>query len=185
MWVWIVVAVLVVLVLFVILTYNRLVGLRNRVRNAWSQIDVQLKRRHVLIPNLVNAVQGYLDHERAVLENVTNARAAAISAGNNVAERAQAENQLSQSLRSLFAVAEGYPQLRANENMLAMQEVLSSTENRVAFARQGYNDSVMQYNTSRETFPSVLVAGPLGFNPESLFELDDVAERAIPQVQFS
>lgn len=185
MWVWIVVAVVVLIVLFIVLTYNRLVGLRNRVRNAWSQIDVQLKRRHDLIPNLVNAVQGYLDHERGVLENVTNARAAAISAGNNVAERAAAENQLTQSLRSLFAVAEGYPQLRANENMLAMQEELSSTENRVAFARQAYNDSVMQYNTARETFPAVLVSGPLGFRQETLFQLDDVAERAVPQVQFS
>ena len=185
MWVWIVVGVVVVaLLLFMILTYNRLVGLRNRVRNAWSQIDVQLKRRHDLIPNLVNTVQGYLDHERGVLERVTAARAAAISAGGNVAERAQAENELTQSLRSLFAVAEGYPQLRASDNMLALQEELASTENRVAFARQHYNDSVMQYNTSCETFPAVLVAGPLGFNPETLFELQDVAERAVPQVQF-
>jgi LemA protein len=185
MWVWIVVgAVIVVLLLFMILTYNRLVGLRNRVRNAWSQIDVQLKRRHDLIPNLVNTVQGYLDHERGVLERVTTARAAAISAGGNVTERAQAENELTQSLRSLFAVAEGYPQLRASDNMLALQEELSSTENRLAFARQHYNDSVMQFNTARETFPAVLVSGPLGFHPETLFELQDVAERAVPQVQF-
>jgi LemA protein len=184
MWLWIVVAVVALLVVFVILIYNRLVGLRNRVRNAWSQIDVQLKRRHDLIPNLVNAVQGYLDHERGVLERVTTARAAAISAGGNVTERAQAENELTQSLRSLFAVAEGYPQLRANENMLALQEELSSTENRVAFARQHYNDSVMQYNTARETFPAVVIASPLGFRHEALFELEDVAERAVPQVQF-
>ena len=173
------------LIVWIIAIYNGLIGKRNQVRNAWSQIDVQLKRRHDLIPNLVNAVRGYLDHERQVLENVTNARSAAIAAGNNVPQRAQAENQLTQSLRSLFAVAEGYPQLRANENMLALQEELSSTENRIAFARQFYNDSVQSYNTSREVFPSVIVAGSFGFREEALFQLEDpVAERAVPTVQF-
>lgn len=182
---WIVVGIVVVMLILVMVVYNRLVSLRNRVKNAWSQIDVQLKRRHDLIPSLVNAVRGYLDHERDVLDRVTTARSQAIAAGDNVAERAQAESQLTQSLRSLFAVAEAYPQLRASNNMLALQEELASTENRLAFARQHYNDSVMQYNTARETIPTVFVAGVLGFGPEQLFELEDITERAVPQVQFS
>ncbi|HUG13669.1 MAG TPA: LemA family protein [Thermomicrobiales bacterium] len=183
---WIIVgAVVALIVLFLIFTYNRLVGRRNQVRNAWGQIDVQLTRRHDLIPNLVNAVKGYLEHERGVLERVTEARAAAIAAGGDVERRAEAENQVTQALRSVFAVAEGYPQLRASENMLSLQEELSSTENRIAFARQHYNDSVMEYNTSRETFPAVLVAGALGFRHQALFQLDAAApERAVPQVQF-
>jgi LemA protein len=186
MWVAIGVGVVVLLlIVWVVAIYNGLIGKRNQVRNAWSQIDVQLKRRHDLIPNLVSAVQGYMQHEREVLENVTNARAAAIAAGNNVGQRAQAESQLSQSLRSLFAVAENYPQLRANENMLALQEELSSTENRIAFSRQFYNDSVQSYNTSRETFPSVIVSNSLGFRQESLFTLDDIADRVVPTVSFS
>jgi LemA protein len=185
MWGWIALGVAVVIVLFLILTYNRLVGRRNQVRNAWGQIDVQLNRRHDLIPNLVNAVRGYMQHERGVLERVTEARSQAIAAGANVEQRSAAENQLTQALRSVFAVAENYPQLRASENMLALQEELSSTENRIAFARQFYNDSVMEYNTARETFPAILVAGPLGFRHEPLFTLDvAAAERAVPQVQF-
>jgi LemA protein len=185
MWGWVALGVAVVVVLFLIFTYNRLVGRRNQVRNAWGQIDVQLNRRHDLIPNLVNAVRGYMQHERGVLERVTEARAQAIAAGANVEQRSAAENQLTQALRSVFAVAENYPQLRASENMLALQEELSSTENRIAFARQFYNDSVMEYNTARETFPAILVAGPLGFRHEPLFTLDvAAAERAVPQVQF-
>jgi LemA protein len=186
MWVVIViVAVVVVLGLYVVLTYNGLIGKRNRVSNAWSQIDVQLKRRHDLVPNLVNSVKGYLAHEREVLDRVTTARSQAIAAGGNVAQRAQAENQLTTGLRSLFAVAEAYPQLRANENMLALQEELASTENRIAFARQFYNDAVLEYNTSRETFPANMVAGPFGFQQATLFELaDPVAERTAPVVQF-
>lgn len=181
---WIGIGVIVLVVLWIIAVYNGLIAKRNRVSNAWSQIDVQLKRRHDLIPNLVNAVKGYMEHEREVLENVTNARAAAIAAGGDVAARAQAENQLTQTLRSLFAVSENYPQLRANENMLSLQEELSSTENRVAFARQFYNDSVMEYNNARETFPSSIFAGAFNFAPAQLFELTDVAEREAPQVQF-
>lgn len=178
-------AVVAVIVLLAILTYNGLVGKRNQMRNAWGQIDVQLNRRHDLIPNLVNAVRGYMDHERDVLDRVTTARAQAIAAGGNVTERAEAENQLTQAVRSLFAVAESYPQLRASENMLALQEELSSTENRIAFARQFYNDSVMQYNTARESFPAVLLAGAMGFHPGDLFTLDAAApERAAPVVQF-
>jgi LemA protein len=180
---WIIVGGAVVIVLYVIVVYNGLVAKRNQVRNGWSQIDVQLKRRHDLIPNLVTAVQGYLQHERAILENVSRARQQAIAAG-GVAERAQAENTLTQTLRSLLAVAEAYPVLRASENMRAFQEELSSTENRVGFARQFYNDSVAEYNTARERFPATLVARPLGFAPAELFELQDQAERATPQVRF-
>jgi LemA protein len=186
MWVWIVVAAVVaVVVIALIALYNGLVGKRNQVRNAWGQIDVQLNRRHDLIPNLVNAVKGYMAHERDVLDRVTTARAQAIAAGANVEQRAQAENELTRAVRSLFAVSENYPQLRASENMLALQEELSSTENRIAFARQHYNDSVMSYNTARETFPAVLFAGAMGFREERLFTLDVTApERAVPQVSF-
>src|SRR5947207_6321401 len=145
---WIIVGVVLLLILvWVGMTYNGLVRARNLVDEAWSGIDVQLKRRHDLIPNLVEAVKGYMQHESGVLDNVTRARAAAISAGGDVAARAGAENALTQSLRSLFAVAESYPDLKANQNMLALQEELVSTENRVGFARQFYNDSVMEYNT--------------------------------------
>ncbi|HAX25968.1 MAG TPA: LemA family protein [Thermomicrobiales bacterium] len=178
-------AIVVLVILFAVLTYNGLVGKRNQMRNAWGQIDVQLNRRHDLIPNLVNAVQGYMNHERDVLDRVTTARAQAIAAGSNVAQRADAENQLTQAVRSLFAVAEAYPQLRASENMLSLQEELSSTENRIAFARQFYNDSVMQYNTARESFPAVIFAGAMGFHAGDLFTLDEAApERAVPAVQF-
>jgi LemA protein len=186
-----VLAVLVLLVLIVVVVaamavgiYNGLVGKRNRVQNAWSQIDVQLKRRHDLIPNLVNSVKGYMTHEREILERVTQARANAIAAGNDVTARAAAENTLTQAVRSLFAVAEAYPNLRANENMLALQEELSSTENRVAFARQHYNDATMEYNTAQQTFPAVLFAAALGFQPATPFAVDDATERAVPTVAF-
>jgi LemA protein len=181
---WIVLGVAVLLVVYAIAVYNRLVSRRNRVSNAWSQIDVQLKRRHDLIPNLVNAVRGYLQHEQQVLEQVTRARAQAIAAGDNLPARAGAENELTRAVRSLFAVAEAYPALRAGENMMALQEELASTENRVAFARQFYGDSVLEYNTARESFPAAVFAGALGFRPALPFALDDPAERAVPQVQF-
>jgi len=186
MWVAIAVGVvLLVLAAILIIIYNGLIGKRNQVRNAWGQIDVQLNRRHDLIPNLVNAVRGYMEHERGLLERIAEARTRAIAAGGNVQQRAEAENQLTGALRSLFAVAENYPQLRASENMLALQEELSSTENRIAFARQHYNDSVMEYNTARETVPAVFFAGMLGFSKEPLFTLDAAApERAVPQVAF-
>lgn len=172
-------------VLFIVVIYNRLVGLRNQVRNGWSQIDVQLKRRADLIPNLVNAVQGYLDHESRVLTEITNARARAMAAGDNVAQRADAENQITSALRSLFAVAENYPQLRSTENMMQLQEELSSTENRIGFARQFYNDAVMEYNTAREVFPAVLFAGLMGFKHADSFNLDATpADRAVPEVRF-
>jgi LemA protein len=180
----VVVGIVVLLVVFVVGVYNDLVSKRNRVRNAWSQIDVQLKRRHDLIPNLVNTVKGYLAHERAVLENVTRARQEAIAAGNDVAARAPAENALTQAVRSLFAIAEAYPELKANQNMLALQEELSTTENRVAFARQHYNDAVLEYNNACQTLPNAFLAGPFGFSPETLFQVETAAERGVPQVQF-
>ena len=170
------------LVFFAIATYNGLVGLRNRVQNAWSQIDVQLKRRHDLVPNLVNAVKGARTHEREVLARVTEARSAAIAAGNDVGARAAAENGLTQAMRSLFAVAEAYPTLRANENVRALQEELASTENRIAYARQFYNDSVMEYNTAQQTLPAVLFATSLGFRPSQPFAIEDASERAVPTV---
>lgn len=181
---WIVIAIVAALIVYLIVTYNGLVTKRNRVHNAWAQIDVQLKRRHDLIPNLVNTVKGYLQHEREVLEQVSRARQQAIAAGSDVPARAAAENVLNQAMRSLFAVAEAYPDLKANQNMLALQEELSSTENKVAFARQFYNDSVLHYNTARETFPGNMFALSFGFLPESLFALDDTTERIAPRVQF-
>jgi LemA protein len=179
-----VVVVAVVIGIAAMVIYNGLVSLRNRVQNAWSQIDVQLKRRHDLIPNLVNSVKGYLTHEREVLEQVTQARANAIAAGNDVVARADAENALSGAMRSLFAVAEAYPALRSNENMLALQEELASTENRIAYARQFYNDAVMEYNTAQQSFPAVMFAASLGFRSADSFSLDDPAERAVPTVSF-
>lgn len=185
MWPLIIIGVIVLLlVIFLVLTYNNLVGKRNQVRNAWSQIDVQLKRRHDLVPNLVEAVKGYMAHEQNIIEQVTSARQAAITAGDNVEQRAQAENQLSAGLRQLFAVAEAYPQLRASENMMSLQEELASTENRIAFSRQFYSDAVTTYNTARETLPAAIFAGMLGFKPAALFAIDTEAERAVPQVQF-
>lgn len=178
-------AVIVVVVVWAIAVYNGLVTGRQRVRNAWSQIDVQLKRRHDLVPNLVAAVKGYMAHERQVLEEVTRARSAAVAAGNEVTARAEAENQLTRALRSLFAVSEAYPELKAGQNMLALQEELSSTENRIAFARQFYNDAVLAFNVAVQRFPANLVAGSLGFREEPMFELTDVAERAVPEVRFN
>lgn len=180
---WLVVVFPVLLVLFVIVSYNRLVGLRNRVKNAWAQVDVQLKRRHDLIPNLVETAKGYMAHEAGVLESVTKARNQAMGA-TGVAGAAEAENALSQTLRSLFAVAEAYPDLKANTTMLALQEELSSTENKIAFARQFYNDTVMTYNNGTQQFPGVVFAGIFGFQQETLFQVDDPAEREAPQVKF-
>jgi LemA protein len=171
------------LLLFLVWIYNRLVTLRNRVSNAWSQIDVQLRRRHELIPNLVESVKGYMTHERGVIDSITQARQQAISAGGDIAARATAEGTLSRSLRSFIVQAEAIPQLRASETMLALQEELSSTENRIAFARQHYNDSVMEYNTSLETVPNNLLANTFGFAPKALFAADD-ADRQPVAVKF-
>jgi LemA protein len=175
--------VIVLLVLFLIGLYNGLVRLRQEVKNAWAQIDVQLKRRYDLIPNLVNTCKGYIAHERGTLEAVTKARQQAIDA-KGVAEKAGAENFLTQTLRSLFAVAEAYPDLKANQNMLALQEELSSTENKIGFARQFYNDSVMKYNTRIQTVPANVVAGMFNFTAEEFFELEDAAQRLAPKVEF-
>jgi LemA protein len=192
---WIVLAVVVAIVLFGIAVYNRLVALRNRFKNAFSQIDVQLKRRYDLIPNLVEAVKGYLGHERQTLEAVTRARGEAVSAESRAAAApgdpaamqalARAEGALGGALGRLLAVFESYPDLKANQNVLGLQEELASTENRIAFARQAYNDSVMAYNTRRESFPEVVLAGMFGFAPAELLQVTESAEeRKAPKVSF-
>jgi LemA protein len=169
---WIVLGVAVLLVLFVIVTYNRLVRLRNRVEAAWSQIDVQLRRRHDLIPNLVETVKGYAAHERETFEAVTRARQQAVAA-QGVEDKAQAENMLTQTLRQLFAVAEAYPELKANENFLALQEELTGTESRIAFSRQFYNEQVLAYDNALETFPSNTIAGAFSFEAKPYFEAEE------------
>lgn len=170
------------LVLFFVATYNRLVVLRNRIENAWSQIDVQLRRRYDLIPNLVETVKGYAGHERTVFERVTEARAKAIAAG-SVGEQGQAENMLTQALRSLFAVAENYPQLRASENFQSLQTDLADTENKIMFSRQFYNDTVMQYDNLRESFPTNVVARTAGFGTKEYFEAEATSREPV-KVQF-
>lgn len=177
------IAILVLVVFPVIAIYNGLVRLRNQVKNAWSQIDVQLKRRHDLIPNLVETVKGYMTHERETLQNITDARSRAVSA-TGVAQTAQAESALTRALGQFYAVMENYPDLKANQNFLGLQEELSSTENKIGFARQFYNDQVMQYNTKLETFPSNLVGTTFNFEPAQFFEIEDAAERAVPKVSF-
>src|ERR1700760_823501 len=163
---WVTGGIAVLLLLYLVSLYNRLVALRNRVRNGWSQIDVQLRRRHELIPNLVESVKGYMAHESGIIETIARARQQAITAGGNIEARAAAENNLSRSLRSFIVQAEAIPQLRASENMLSLQEELTSTENRIAFARQYYNDSVMAYNTAIATVPSNVFAGMFAFTAE-------------------
>lgn len=185
----------VVVALFAMTQYNALVALRNRFKNAFSQIDVQLKRRHDLIPNLVETAKGYLKHESQTLEAVTQARNLAQSAGSRASanpgdpaamkELAGAEAGLTGALGRLMAVAEAYPDLKANANMMQLSEELTSTENKVAFARQAYNDSVMAYNTKREVFPTNIVAGMFNFGPAELFQIEDPAEKQAPKVSFS
>lgn len=162
--------IVVLLAVFLISVYNNLVQLRQRVQNAWAQVDVQLKRRYDLIPNLVGAVKGYAQHEKATLEGVTQARNMAMNAG-NIQEQMQAENMLSSALRSLFAVAEAYPELKANTNFMQLQAELTDTESKIAFARQFYNDTVQKFNTKIELFPTNLVAGMLGFAMVDYFNL--------------
>jgi len=174
-----------VIVAFVIGIYNGLVGRRNRIDEALAQIQVQLKRRHDLIPNLVNAVKGYMNFEQKVLTDVTNARAQAVSAGaQGVAAQAQAENMLSSTLRSLFAVVENYPELKANQNVLSLQEELTTTENQISFSRQHYNASVLDYNNAIQVFPNSLLAGMFGFTKRDFFEAEPEAA-AVPQVDLS
>ena len=176
-------ALLVGVLIWVVGIYNGLVRLRNQVKNAWSQIDVQLKRRHDLIPNLVETVKGYAGHEKSTLEGVTQARARAVSA-NGVGEQAQAEQELSGALGRLMLVVEQYPDLKANQNFLGLQEELTSTENRIGFSRQHYNDSVMVYNTKIQSFPPNIIAGMFNFGEEEFFELEDAAAREAPKVAF-
>jgi LemA protein len=180
--VWIVVGVVVVLLLWAVATYNRLVRYRNQIDNAWSQIDVQLRRRYDLIPNLVNTVKGYAAHEKQIFENVAAARSAGIAA-KGVGEQAQAENQITQALRQLFAVVENYPDLKANQNFLALQEELTGTEGKIAFARQFYNDQVLGYNNLIQQFPSRVIAGFGGFKAREYFQIEEAAAGPV-QVQF-
>jgi LemA protein len=182
---WIILGILVVLILWFVFIYNGLVRLRNQVKNAWAQIDVQLKRRHDLIPNLVETVKGYKDFERATLEAVVKARAGAQQAvGQGVGAQAKAEGELSGALSRLMVVVEQYPDLKANQNFLALQEQLTSTENKISFSRQFYNDSVLNYNNKIQMFPSNLVAGMTGFKQGEFFEVKEEAERAVPKVSF-
>ncbi len=181
----IVLVILVVIALFVIGIYNGLVGRRNRVDEALAQIEVQLKRRHDLIPNLVNAVKGYMGFEQSVLTKVTEARANAVAAGaQGVAAQAQAENMLTSTLRSLFSVVENYPDLKANQNVLELQEQLTTTENQISFSRQHYNASVLDYNTSIQTFPALVFVGMFGFGKRDFFDAEPEAAN-VPAVDLS
>ena len=172
-----------VVVLFVISMYNSLIQLRNRVKNAWSQIDVQLKRSHDLIPNLLETVKGYMKHEREIMENITKYRSQAMDAG-TVGEKAQAEGLLSGALGQLRVQVENYPDLKANQNFLSLQEELTSTENKISFARQSYNDQVLFYNNKIQMFPSNIIAGIFKFIQEEFFQVEDEKERAVPKVSF-
>jgi LemA protein len=193
---WIVLGIIVAVAIWAIMIYNGLVALRNRFKNAYSQIDVQLKRRYDLIPNLVETAKGYIKHERETLEAVIKARNVALAASQAASAKpgepaamqqlGQAEGALTGMLGRLFALAEAYPDLKANQNMLALQEELSSTENKVAFARQAFNDSVMEYNTKRESFPDSIVAGPFRFDAAELLQATEAAEeRKAPKVSFT
>ncbi|MEX0654247.1 MAG: LemA family protein [Phycisphaeraceae bacterium] len=172
-----------ILAFWVIAAYNRLVRQRVQTENAWSQIDVQLKRRHDLIPNLVNTVKGYASHERETLEAVTKARQQAVDAS-GVQDQAQAENMLTGALRQLFAVVESYPDLKANQNFMQLQEEITGTENRISFSRQHYNNTTSQYNTAVQSFPSNVIAGMFSFKQRDFFEIEDTAHRDAPQVSF-
>jgi LemA protein len=185
-WLWVIIGIVAIIIIAFITIYNGLVRLRNQVKNAWAQIDVQLKRRHDLIPNLVETVKGYMKHERGTLEAVTKARNLAqqlTSAGPG--ERGKVEGELSSALNRLLAVAERYPDLKASQNFMALQEELSSTENKISFSRQFYNDSVMQYNNQTQMFPSNVIAGMAGFKPGEFFEVTVAAEKEVPKVSFT
>ena len=182
----IVLAIVVIVVLFLVLTYNRLVTMRQRVKEAFSDIDVQLKRRHDLIPNLVETVKGYAAHERGVFDEVTQARAGAIAAGaQGPQQRAAAEDMLTGALRSLFAVAEAYPQLQAVQEFKDLSENLRDTEDKIQFARRFYNGQVRDYNTALQTFPTVLLASAMGFTASEYFEVESPSEREVPKVSFT
>jgi LemA protein len=176
--------VLVLLVVWVVAKYNGLVTLRNQVLNGWKQIDVQLKRRHDLIPNLVNTVKGYMEFEQDTLDKVIRARNAAVNAS-GVADAAAKEGELSGALSRLFALAENYPDLKSNQNVLQLQEELSSTENKISFSRQFYNDIATKFNIAQQVFPGNIIAGMFGFTPSELFEITEPAERQVPTVDLS
>jgi LemA protein len=180
---WILLGIAIVIAAWFILTYNGLIRLKNQTDEAWSDIDVQLKRRYDLIPNLVNTVKGYATHEAGTMEKVIQARAAAMSAG-SPHDKAVAENMLSSTLKSLFAVAEAYPDLKANQNFLKLQDELSDTENKVQASRRFYNGNVRDFNTKLQVFPTNLIGGMLGFKAREFFEIGNEAERAVPNVQF-
>ena len=185
--IWLIVLVVVLAVfagVFFVGIYNSLIRLRNRVKNAWSQIDVQLKRRHDLIPNLIETAKGYMKHERETLENITKARSQAMGA-QGVGDKSKAEGALSGAMGKFFLVVENYPDLKANQNFLSLQEELTSTENKIGFARQGYNDQVLFFNNKIQVFPSNMVAGMFGFKTEEFFEIEEKAEREVPKVDFS
>ncbi len=184
--VYIIIGIVVILLILVASTYNSLVRLRNRVRNAWAQIDVQLKRRHDLIPNLVETAKGYMTHERGTFEAVTKARNLAQKAvGTGVGAQSKAEGELSGALSRLLLVVENYPDLKANQNFLALQEELTSTENKISFSRQFYNDSVLRYNNKTQMFPSNMMAGMMGFKASEFFEVTAAEEREAPKVSFN
>ncbi|HMU42213.1 MAG TPA: LemA family protein [Ignavibacteriaceae bacterium] len=170
--------------MFFVSIYNSLVGFRNQVKNAWAQIDVQLKRRHDLIPNLIETVKGYMTHERQIMENITKYRSQAMDA-QTVGEKASAENMLSGALGQLRVQVENYPDLKANQNFLALQEELTSTENKISFARQSYNDQVLTFNNKIQMFPSNIIAGMFNFKTEEFFQVEDVKEKEVPKVSFS
>ncbi len=174
----------IVFILLIIKIYNSLISKKNQVKNAWAQIEVQLKRRYDLIPNLMETVKGYMEHERATLEAVVKARQIAMSAQGDAKSQANAENILTGTLKSLFAVAENYPDLKANQNFLALQEELTTTENKISFARQFYNDCVMNYNTEKEIFPNNIIVEVFRFENFSMFEIENSEERKAPKVQF-
>ena len=180
----IVAVVLVLLIIFVIGVYNALIRLRNQVDNSWSQIDVQLKRRHDLIPNLVETAKGYMKHERGTFEAITEARSQAMGA-KTVTEAAKAEGSLGEALSKFMLVVENYPDLKANQNFLAVQEELTSTENKISFARQSYNDQVLFFNNKIQVFPSNIVANMFNFGKRDFFEIEAAAEREVPKVSFS
>ncbi len=178
-------AIPVALVLWLVGLYIVLVRLRNRVKNAWSQIDVQLKRRHDLIPNLIETCKGYMTHERETLESITKARNLAAQSSGGVADQANAENQLTQALSNFYVVVENYPDLKASTNFMQIQEELTSTENKIGFARQFYNDETMKFNTKIEIFPSNVIAGMFNFKQSEFFEIEEAAEREVPKVSFN
>ena len=179
----ILIIIIVVVALFLVSMYNSLIKLRNQVKNAWSQIDVQLKRRHDLIPNLIETVKGYMHHERETLENITKARSQAVQA-EGVGDKAKAEGELTRALGKFNLVVENYPDLKANQNFLSLQEELTSTENKISFSRQNYNDQVLFYNNKIQMFPSNIMAGMFNFKAEEFFEIEDEKEKEVPKVSF-